>query len=57
MNIDNSRRLREIKQEKQLFRALLETAESMSDCLAYQGKLDILEKEEKKILKKNDVII
>ena len=56
MNLDN-RRLIEIQKEKQLFKSLLDNAESISDCLTYTGKLELLEKEEKQILKRNDVII
>ncbi len=56
MNTEN-RRLKEIQTEKQLFKSLLEEADTISDCLAYKGKLDILTKEEKEILKRNDVII
>lgn len=56
MNIDN-RRLLEIQKEKQLFGALLTKAKTVSDCLAYQGKLDILEKEEKEILERAGVEI
>jgi hypothetical protein len=56
LNLDN-RRLVEIQKEKKLFSSLLDKAESISDCLTYKGKLDILEKEEKEILKRNDVII
>ena len=56
MNIDN-RRLKEIQKEKRLFYSLLNEAESISDCLTYKGKLDLLENEEKQILKRCDVII
>ena len=55
MNLDN-RRLREIQQEKTVWANLLDNAESINDCLTYQGKLDILEKEEKEILERCDVI-
>ena len=56
MNLDN-RRLLEIQKEKKLFKVLLDESESVSDCLTYQGKLDLLEKEEKDILERCDVII
>jgi hypothetical protein len=56
MNLDN-RRLTEIQKEKKLFKSLLDNADTISDCLAYKGKLDILENEEKEILKRCDVII
>lgn len=56
MNLDN-RRLIEIQKEKRLFKSLLEESETNSDCLTYQGKLDMLENEEKEILKRDDVII
>jgi len=56
MNLDN-RRLLEIQKEKRLFKSLLDKADTISDCLTYQGKLDILENEEKDILKRCDVEI
>ena len=56
MNIDN-RRLREIQREKLVWEDRLDKSESISDCLVYQGKIDILEKEEKDILSRYDVII
>ena len=56
MNQQN-RRLKEIQKEKILFQNMLDKSESISDCLTYQGKLEILEKEEKEILQRNDVII
>lgn len=49
MNIEN-RRLREVQQEKHLYSNLLAKAETISESLLYQGKLDSLEKEEKEIL-------
>ena len=54
MNLDN-RRLTEIQKEKRLFTVLLENSDSKTDCLTYQGKLDILEKEERDILARCDV--
>lgn len=56
MNQDN-RRLTEIQREKLVWKDQLEKCETISDCLAYQGKIDILEKEEKQILKRSDVIV
>ena len=56
MNLQN-RRLREIQREKQFFKTMLDNSESRSDCLTYQGKLDLLSKEEAEILERNDVII
>lgn len=54
MNIDN-RRLREIQKEKLVYADRLEKADTISDSLIYQGKLDCLEKEEKDILSRYDV--
>ena len=56
MNIDN-RRLREIRLEKQVYKGQLEKSETISDSLLYQGKLESLEREEKDILARYDVII
>ena len=56
MNCEN-RRLREIQREKRIYTGLLEQSEKISDCLLYQGKLDCLNREEKEILERNDVII
>ena len=56
MNLDN-RRLTEIQREKQLFTSLLHDAESISDCLTYKGKLELLEKEETEILERNGVTL
>lgn len=54
MNIDN-RRFKEIQAEKLVWKDQLAKCESISDCLAFQGKIDILEAEEIEILKRNDV--
>ena len=54
MNINN-RRLREIQDEKHFFKQLLDEASTISDSLVYQGKIDILEEEERTILKTNGV--
>lgn len=51
----NNRRLKEIQREKQFFKQLLDKSETISDSLAYQGKLDLLENEEKEILSKQGV--
>lgn len=56
MNLDN-RRLLEIQKEKRLFKSLLDKADTISDCLAYQGKLELLNNEEKEILERCDVKI
>ena len=56
MNLEN-RRLREIQKEKQFFKAMLDNSESISDCLTYQGKLELLDKEEAEILEKHDITI
>ena len=56
MNLDN-RRLIEIQQEKMVWQDQLNKADSISDCLAYKGKLEILENEEREILKRCDVIL
>jgi len=54
MNMDN-RRLKEIQQEKIVWQDQLDKAKTKSDYLAFQGKIEILEKEEKEILKRCDV--
>lgn len=54
MNLDN-RRLREIKQEIIAYSQLRDDSETMSDTLMYQGKINVLEKEEKQILKRYNV--
>ena len=56
MNIDN-RRLREIQSEKRVYKSLLERSDKISDCLIYQGKLECLDKEEKDILARYDVVV
>lgn len=48
-------RLDDIRKEKEKFRDLLDNASTISECLAYQGKLDILENEEKEILKRGTI--
>ena len=56
MNINN-RRLKEIQREKSFFKKLLDQSETKSDSLTYQGKLEILEKEESEILEKQGVTL
>ena len=55
MNIDN-RRLREIQRDLVFYHKRLKEAETISDSLIYQGKIEILEKEETEILKRCDVL-
>ena len=54
MNLQN-RRLKEIQLEKKIWTNQLQKCESISECFAFQGKLDLLEKEEREILKRCDV--
>ena len=56
MNIDN-RRLREVQQQISAYSTLIEHSESIEDSLIYQGKLEALQKEEKDILSRYDVIV
>ena len=56
MTIQN-RRLREIRKEQTYYQKLLDEASTISECLLYTGKLECLENEEEKILKRYDVII
>jgi hypothetical protein len=56
MNIDN-RRLREIQRDLIFYHKRLEEADTISDSLIYQGKSESLEREEKDILQRYDVII
>ena len=56
MNINN-RRLKDIQKEKLFFKKLLDQSKTQTDILAYQGKLNILEQEEKEILTKQGVNI
>jgi hypothetical protein len=55
MNLSN-RRLREVQSELIFYHKRLKEAETISESLIYQGKIEILEKEEKDILKRYDVI-
>ena len=55
MNIDN-RRLREIQKQIKAYNVLIECSDSIEESLIYQGKLEALEREEKEILSRYDVI-
>ena len=55
MNIDN-RRLREIQRDLVFYHKRLDEAETKNESVIYQGKIDILEKEEQDILARYDVI-
>lgn len=56
MNIDN-RRLREIQREIKAYNTLLECEDAnINERLIYQGKIEALEREEKEILARYDVI-
>lgn len=54
MNIDN-RRLKEIQRQLKAYHTLLEFSD-ISESLIYQSKIEELEKEEKEILKRCDVL-
>ena len=56
MNIDNQR-LKEIQQLKKDYADNRDKAQSMYDMFKYQHMIDEIEKEEKSILKRCDVII
>ena len=56
MNIDN-RRLMEVQKELIFYRNRLKEADTVSDSLIYQGKIESLEKEEQDILARYDVIL
>ena len=57
MNIDN-RRLREVQRQIQAYNTLMECPDSsISERLLYKGKIEALEREEKEILARYDVII
>ena len=47
--IVNNRRIREIQQEKEYYKDLLDKSSRISDALIYQGKIESLEREEKRI--------
>ena len=52
----DNQRLREIQNEKRAYAQLLNDADSISDCITYQSRIDELEKEELDILKRCDVL-
>lgn len=56
MNMDN-RRLKEIQQEKLVWQDQLDKAKTKSDSLAFQGRIESLEREEKQILERYDVYV
>ena len=56
MNINN-RRLKDIQREKTFFKKMLDKSTKQTDKQIYTGKLEILENEEKEILKKQGVQI
>lgn len=56
MNLDN-RRLREIQSELKAYHKLLDESVKEADRQIYTGKIESLEREEKQILERCDVII
>lgn len=56
MNLDN-RRLREIQRELKRYRKRLDESVKEADRQIYTGKIESLEREEKQILARMDVII
>lgn len=56
MNIDN-RRLREIQGELKAYNELLNESVKETDKQIYQGKITALEREQKQILERCDVIL
>ena len=57
MNIDN-RRLREVQRQINAYKTLMDCSDSnINERLIYQGKIESLEREEKEILERYDVII
>ena len=56
MNIDN-RRLREIQRQIKAYHTIMECDDAdINERLIYQGKIEALEREEKEILQRYDVI-
>lgn len=49
-----NRRLREVRKEIEKYTRRLKEADTISDSLIYQGKLESLEREEKEILERYD---
>lgn len=56
MNLDNQR-LKDIQRFKTVYTNELLKADTISDCILFQSKIDELEAEEKEILKRCDVIL
>ena len=56
MNINN-RRLKDIQKEKLFFKKLLDQSTKQTDKQIYTSKINILEQEEKEILKKQGVTL
>jgi len=56
MNIDN-RRLREIQREIQMYKNRIKEEKSDYTKQLYESKVEMLEREEKQILKRYDVIV
>ena len=56
MNLDN-RRLKEIQTELKAYHQLLDECVKETDRQMYQGKINTLEREEKQILARYDVIV
>ena len=56
LNIDN-RRLREIQVELKAYNELLEESVKEADKQIYKGKIESLEREQKEILERMDVIV
>jgi len=56
MNLDNQR-LKQVKEMLSVYYKELNKSDSIADCLQIQAHIDELEKEEKQILKRCDVII
>ena len=54
--IIHNRRLREVQKEKEHYKKLLDNSNRISDALIYQGKIESLEREEKKILARYEAI-
>ena len=56
MNIDN-RRLRELQSELHAYHELLDKSVRETDKQIYKGKIESLEREQKEILERMDVIV
>ena len=55
MNLDE-KRLKEIQNEKRAYHSLLDKADTISDCITYQSRIEALNNEEKEILKRCDAL-